>query len=440
MHTIEQLRSGALAGIRRLDLSCGFEVLPPEVFDLADTLEVLNLSGNRLSSLPHGLSRLHRLKVIFGSNNPFTRLPDVLGECAALEVVGFKACRIAEVPAQSLPPRLRWLTLTDNAVRTLPATLGERAHLQKLLLAGNQLQSLPDSLADANQLELLRISANRFPALPSWLFALPHLSWLALAGNPLGWDAAATTTTLPHLAWGALQVQQLLGEGASGHIYRVDHPEYPEGLALKLFKGAVTSDGLPEHELAASLAAGAHPALNTPCATLADHPEGTRGFLLPLLGAQYVNLAGPPSLESCTRDVFAPTLRMEGHTALQVARHIAEAVAHLHQRGVLHDDLYAHNILWNPASAHAMLTDFGAATLLPGKSHPAHGNSQALKAIEVRAMGCLLEELAGLVDPATPGGAEHAKLAALAELCTVSAPTERPTMDYVAELLRKPGR
>jgi Leucine-rich repeat (LRR) protein len=68
------------------------------VFDLADTLEVLNLSNNQLTSLPHDLPRLHRLKVIFCSDNPFTELPEVLGDCAALQQVGFKACRIAAVP------------------------------------------------------------------------------------------------------------------------------------------------------------------------------------------------------------------------------------------------------------------------------------------------------------------------------------------------------
>ena len=89
MHTLEQLRSGALAGTRRLDLSCGLKAVPAEVFALADTLEVLNLSGNQLSSLPDDLPRLHRLKVIFCSDNAFTQLPEVLGACPALQVVGF---------------------------------------------------------------------------------------------------------------------------------------------------------------------------------------------------------------------------------------------------------------------------------------------------------------------------------------------------------------
>ena len=81
MHTLDLLRSGALAGTRRLDLNAaGLTHLPPEVFALADTLEVLNLSDNQLTHLPHDLPRLHRLKVMFCSGNPFTHLPEVLGD------------------------------------------------------------------------------------------------------------------------------------------------------------------------------------------------------------------------------------------------------------------------------------------------------------------------------------------------------------------------
>ena len=75
MHSLEQLRRGELAGIRRLDLAADLDEFPREIFDLADSLEVLNLSGNRLRALPHDLSRLHRLKVLFCSDNPFETLP-----------------------------------------------------------------------------------------------------------------------------------------------------------------------------------------------------------------------------------------------------------------------------------------------------------------------------------------------------------------------------
>ncbi len=105
--TLERLRAGKLAGARRLDLSAGLTRFPAEIFDLADTLEVLNLSGNRLQDLPADLGRLHRLRILFCSDNDFDHLPESVGDCPALEMVGFKANRIAVVPAQALPARLR---------------------------------------------------------------------------------------------------------------------------------------------------------------------------------------------------------------------------------------------------------------------------------------------------------------------------------------------
>lgn len=431
MHTLEQLRRGDLAGATRLDLSCGLTELPAEVLGLADSLEVLNLSGNRLTTLPTWLPRLQRLKVIFASDNPFTTLPEVLGDCPALEMVGFKACRINRVPAAALPRALRWLILTDNAIESLPDAVGERSRLQKLMLAGNRLQALPAGLAGAQRLELLRISANRFERLPDWLLRLPRLSWLALAGNPLGW--AVPPLQLPVVDWGDLTLGEALGEGASGRALRARVAGRPDELALKLFKGAVTSDGLPEHEMAAGGAAGSHPALCTPVARLQGHPDGAQGMLLPLIPPGHVLLAGPPSLASCTRDVYPDGWRLDAGPALRLLRGMADAVAHLHGHGVVHGDLYAHNILWNPASGDALLSDFGAAALLPA-DQPAL--ARALQALEVRAFGCLLEELGEGLD-VTQGEPVHAMIAGLARACMATDPGERPTMAEVSRLLNK---
>ena len=97
MHTLEQLRAGQLLGIQRLTLACGLVEFPREIFDLVDTLEILDLSNNALTELPPDLPRLHRLRVLFCSNNQFTELPEVLGQCASLSMVGFKANQIRHV-------------------------------------------------------------------------------------------------------------------------------------------------------------------------------------------------------------------------------------------------------------------------------------------------------------------------------------------------------
>ena len=77
MNTLAQLKAGQLAGIQRLDLSCGLTEFPREIFELADSLEILNLSGNALSSLPDDLHRLPHLRVLFCSDNAFTELPEI---------------------------------------------------------------------------------------------------------------------------------------------------------------------------------------------------------------------------------------------------------------------------------------------------------------------------------------------------------------------------
>lgn len=427
MHTLEQLRSGALAGVTRLDLNgAGLTSLPPEVFALADALEVLNLSDNQLTELPADLPRLRRLKVVFCSGNPFIRLPEVLGDCPVLEMVGFKACRLRHVPAASLPPRLRWLTLTDNALTSLPPQLGDRPALQKLMLAGNRLTALPDSLAGAQRLELIRLSANRLSAVPGWLIELPSLAWLALSGNPLGWENRGgngdqPAAILPTVQWDSLQLDGWLGEGASGHIYRVrvagDHRLW----ALKLFKGAVTSDGLPEHELAACVAAGPHGNLCTPTATLASHPDGLAGMLLPLVPTGFRPLAGPPSLSSCTRDVYASGGSLLPDVARHLLRQMTSAVVHLHARGVVHGDLYAHNILWHPETGDALLSDMGAATVLPTANAPL---ARALRAHEVLALGHLLTEVLARVEG---GDTVLPNVAACARACQAAKPADRPT-------------
>jgi hypothetical protein len=396
MHTLEQLRRGQLAGATRLDLSAGLTEFPREIFALADTLEVLNLSGNALTALPADLPRLRKLRILFCSDNQFTELPPVLGQCEELTMIGFKANRIHTLPAAALPPRLRWLILTDNQLTNLPPELGRCAGLQKLMLAGNRLTALPPALAALHQLELLRLAANQLTELPAWLLALPRLAWLAYAGNPLASAAGGAPPAPPAqpIPWAALTIEQQLGEGASGVIYqarwqRVQGSAAPVPVAVKLFKAAVTSDGLPASEMAACLLTEPHPGLTTVLGFVTDHPTGAQGLVMELIDPVFGNLAGPPSFESCTRDVYAPATTFTLPALLKLAQGVAAAVAHLHRQGILHGDLYAHNILYRPDGA-ALLGDFGAASFFP----PADATlAPALARLEARAFGHLLGEL-----------------------------------------------
>ncbi len=436
MHTLEQLRNGELAGIQRLQLRCGLTEFPREIFDLADSLEILDLSGNQLSALPDDLPRLHKLRVIFCSDNPFTELPEVLGQCSQLSMVGFKANRIAHVSPKALPPLLRWLILTDNALTELPAEIGNCEHMQKLALAGNQLQSLPPELAKCTRLELMRISANQLTEFPQWLLGMSRLTWLAYAGNPFCENLeseAIANAPMQCIKWPQLQLQHQLGEGASGVIHqavlRTDTGE--EAVAVKLFKGEVTSDGLPDCEMAACMHAGAHPHLVSAMARVIEHPNHQQALVMPLVAPEFGNLAGPPSLESCTRDVYAQSQRFSWPATLRMAKGIASAAQHLHARGILHGDLYAHNI-FHTAQGDALLSDFGAAAFFDVNDA---AMAQGLEKLEVRALGCLLEELAMQCDATIKDATQHQALALLSQQCLQETPVNRPSLAQICTKL-----
>lgn len=423
MHTLEQLRAGELSGVRRLQLSCGLTEFPREIFDLADSLEILDLSSNALSTLPDDLPRLHKLRIVFASDNLFTELPAVLGACATLSMVGFKANRIRSVPAAALPPQLRWLVLTDNAIEELPAELGRRPLLQKLMLAGNRLRALPAEMANLPRLEMLRIAANQLAELPAWVTKLPRLTWLACAGNPFsaGDEVAPASAAIP---WGDLVLEQKLGEGASGVIHRA---AYDGGhVAVKVYKGAMTSDGSPLCEMAACISAGAHPNLIPVLGQVARHPAGANGLVMSLIDPEFRNLAGPPSLDSCTRDVYADDKRFTPDAMLAIAHGIASAASQLHARGIMHGDLYAHNILHTEAGG-ALLGDFGGASFYD----VAGPEAAALQRLEVRAFGFLLEELL----ERTAAAPEH--LTRLQAACVDAESASRPLFAEIVQRLTR---
>jgi hypothetical protein len=377
--------------IQKLKLSDPLDSFPSEIFNYAESLEYLDLSGTGLTSLPADFGRLTRLKVAFFSNCRFSVFPKELATCPDLEMVAFRSNGMIHIPEDSLPPKLRWLILTNNMIEALPHSIEKCSRLQKCMLSGNKLRTLPDEMAACKKLGLLRLSANCIGTLPGWLFEMPELSFLSFAGNPCSLTENEGTTSSPELAsisWSDIEVQELLGEGASGIISKGqwNNLEETQHVAIKLFKGDVTSDGTPMDEMRACIAAGSHTNLIDPLGEIQGHPD-KKGLVMQLIPPLYSTLGLPPSLQSCTRDCFAPTTRLTLPQGLRILLSIASAAAHLHAKGIAHGDLYAHNILFD-ADGHALLGDFGAASIYMG---------YAVEPLEVLAFAHLVEDVWGLV-------------------------------------------
>lgn len=399
MKTLNLPQPDQILSSKRLDLSGGLTEFPLEILDIADTVEVLNLSNNHLSTLPDDFARLQNLKVVFFNNNDFEVFPEVLTQCPNLYMISFKANRLRQIDEHVLSPTIRWLTLTDNHLETLPASIGNLHRLQKLMLAGNRLQALPEELAACQNLELIRLAANRLTELPTWLFTLPRLSWLAYSGNPFCADLVRNgqapredgVRSLPEIDWSDLTLGEVLGEGASGVIYRAawKTQDRVEEVAVKVFKGDVTSDGLPADEMQACIAAGSHQNLVQVRGQLGNAPNNQEGLVFSFIPSHYGNLGNPPSLQSCTRDTYSSDLSFSLPTILTTVKGIASVAAHLHQQGIMHGDLYPHNTLITE-TGDCLLGDFGAASFYD----PSNGElAQACERLEVRAFGCLLEDM-----------------------------------------------
>lgn len=433
MHTLEQLKSGELKGITKLSLRGRVKEFPDEIFELKDSLEILDLTDNELSSLPHNLADLTKLKIIFCSNNLFKEVPEVLATCPNLEMIGFKSNQISSFAENSLPRQTRWLILTDNNITKLPESFGDLSNLQKCMLAGNALSELPATIANCKNLELIRLSANRLTALPDELLKLPKLSWIAFSGNRFPSQTNYRNDSQKYrdlISMNQLELHEKLGEGASGHIHRAtlstgfveEAIQNDEHIAVKLFKGEVTSDGYPEDELDICIKVGEHPNLVQMLAPIKDQNQS--GMAMKLIPKDYFNLGNPPSLQTCTRDTFKEGFSLPMKAIQKILLQVADTMTHLHLQGVSHGDLYAHNILIN-AENDVLLGDFGAASnfeILPPKQQ--HRVIQA----ELRAFANLAEDLLSIVEDSETESALLQNTLSIIESCRHSQITSFKTV------------
>ena len=379
MHTLKQLQNGELQGLREVKISDNLTTFPEELFDLVDTLEFLDLSHNKLSELPDNFFRFKKLKIAFFSFNDFVILPSVFKECNNLFMLGFKANKLEIFDENILPLNISWLILTDNRLRKLPDSIGKLTKMRKFLLSGNRLTTLPSSMKNLQNLELLRLSANKLIEIPEWLTELPKLAWLAFSGNPC---APSRESTSKVVAFNDLEMDKLLGEGASGKIYRGHSKEFNSVVAVKLFKGAVTSDGYAKDEMNAYLSVGEHPNLIKVLARL-EHKH--LGLVLEFINPSFKNLGNPPSFDTCSRDTYEDNFAISCEEILKIAKAVASGTEHLHSKGIMHGDLYAHNILVD-GTYETYLGDFGAATFYDKKEI-------LFQKLEVLAFGNLLDDL-----------------------------------------------
>jgi len=203
------------------------DVLPDEIGALSG-LYRLDLSSNRLSTVPSRLTELPRLEDLVLSDNPLSSLPEDFGALSMLEhlQLGGRTDDAATMTAMPLSmtalQRLRHLSLTSlpalenssfltslPALRTLelsglvtvhgvPEELPDLTQLEGLALTHHKRDELPSAIRSLRGLEVLYLVNNDFVRLPQWLPELSQLRMLAVFGG-CRYEASAVVDIIERL-------------------------------------------------------------------------------------------------------------------------------------------------------------------------------------------------------------------------------------------------
>ena len=145
-----------------------------------------------------------------------------------------------------------------------------------------------------------------------------------------------------------LRVERRIGRGATATVYAASDEAGGPALALKVH------DAQPGAEMRAQTLAAAERASRL------DHPNIVRVHGGGEVGGCSFVIMELLQGDTLTRYTTAPRLLPEA-LVLQLAANLAEALAHAHRQGVVHRDVKPANVIFDPATHRATLTDFGLA-------------------------------------------------------------------------------
>lgn len=158
--------------------------LPDELFHFPQLRE-LYLEAPALKDLPDDISGWSALALLQ------LRAPAFKGSLAPLfHLPKLTNLKTAETPLHPLrlaiggsKAPLRFLTLKDAGLKSLPEEFGELTAIEELHLPGNLLQVLPDTFKQLTRLKWINLDSNELKIFPEVLAKLPQLKHLSLDGN-----------------------------------------------------------------------------------------------------------------------------------------------------------------------------------------------------------------------------------------------------------------
>ena len=139
----------------------GIERLPKNVGQLH--CNNLNLSKNKLRSLPVSFAQLTQIKNLIFYENEFEDIPEVLN--------GFN--------------NLKHLDFYKNHIKEIPDFVGNMENMEQLFLSFNNIEEIPDTLRNLKRLKYFYIHHNELHFLPEWITEMDSIERFGIGYNHL---------------------------------------------------------------------------------------------------------------------------------------------------------------------------------------------------------------------------------------------------------------
>ena len=175
--------SSALKGLLHLNISCNrITSLPDDVW-LLDQLVTFDIGSNRISVLADSIGTMTRLETLDASENRLSELPGALVTCGELRELHLFGNELVDTEPISRLTKLEVLDLSGNRLRRVPPLTG-LVKLRELDLSNNLIETLPDGLEALRELRILNVSRNKLASIGQ-IAELPQLQELHVDGDRL---------------------------------------------------------------------------------------------------------------------------------------------------------------------------------------------------------------------------------------------------------------
>ena len=148
------------------------------------SLEELNIEGNRLESFNDGILELKNLKKLIISSNSISQLPD-LSSLSNLEYLDCSSNGLLEIP-ESVFSLLKLKTLDfgyNHNIKSISHKINKLQHLESVNIYGNDIEVLPPKFSQLKNLLLLNVSGNPLKNHLEIIAKLPTLKSLDISYN-----------------------------------------------------------------------------------------------------------------------------------------------------------------------------------------------------------------------------------------------------------------